>query len=390
MRFPLTAEYTADRVAERLNLLDFRLPGERRRSYKHTKVTAREAKEEGMLAQVLRRSGLRMAAMGFVALVGLAGGGIRAAAQPGLPRTSFARLGVEEKPDPKSEIGGLHSKFVDVNGVRARYYEAGAGEPMVMIHGGFTAGSSTANVFSRNLAGLAKRFHVFAVDRLASGMSGNPLKDDDYTYQGDVDFIYGFMQALNLGPVHLVGHSAGGAIALYLAIEHPEAAKTLTILAMGPENPYPDANDKPRLDLSKCPDQSQYEGLQCRVAMLAWLPNTFDEEYWNADKFMATLPKSKEARAKLNAGAGRSFDFPTFKQKMLDKVRDEGPLQMPVLLVAGKNDVLDWGLNDATAKLRGERGLFEIIATKNTKVQMIVITNGGHFMYREHPDEFNA
>src|SRR5437879_12405097 len=96
----------------------------------------------------------------------------------------------EEKPDPRSEIGGLQSKFVDVNGVQARYYEAGAGEPMVMIHGGFTAGSSTANVFSRNIEGLAKRFHVFAVDRLASGMSGNPLKGDDYTHQGDGDFSY--------------------------------------------------------------------------------------------------------------------------------------------------------------------------------------------------------
>src|SRR5579863_7726888 len=316
---------------------------------------------------------VRMAVVAAAALLALATG-MTAAAQ--------------EKPDPKSEIGGLHSKFVDVNGVKARYYEAGSGEPMVMIHGGSTAGSSTANVFSRNIAGLAQHFHVFAVDRLASGMSGNPLRDDDYTYQGDVDFIYGFIQALNLGPVHLVGHSSGGAVALYLATEHPDIARTLTIMAMGPENPYPDS--KPRLDLSKCPDQSQYEGLQCRVAMLAWLPNTFDEEYWNADKYMATLPKSKEARAKLNAGAGRSFDFPPFKQKMLDKVREEGVLQMPVLLVAGKNDVLDWGVNDETAKLRGEMGLFDIIAAKNTKVQMIVITNGGHFMYREHPDEFNS
>jgi 2-hydroxy-6-oxonona-2,4-dienedioate hydrolase len=329
-----------------------------------------------MLAQGLRVSGLRMTVLALAGLLGMAFGDVRAAAQ--------------DKPDPRSEIGGLHSKFVDVNGVKARYYEAGSGEPMVMIHGGFTAGSSTANVFSRNIAGLAQHFHVFAVDRLASGMSGNPLKDDDYTYQGDVDFVYGFIQALNLGPVHLVGHSAGGAIALYLAIEHPDAARTLTILAMGPENPSPAADNKTRLDLSKCPDQSQYEGLQCRVAMLAWLPTTFDEEYWSADKFMATLPKSKDARGKLNAGAGRSFDFPAFKQKMLDKVRDEGVLQMPVLLVAGKNDVLDWGVNDETAQLRGERGLFDIIAAKNTKVQMIVITNGGHFMYREHPEEFNA
>src|SRR4029077_10177660 len=115
-----------------------------------------------MLAQGLRMPGLRIAALALVALLGLAGGGVKAAAQ--------------EKPDPKSEIGGLHSKFVDVNGVQARYYEAGPGEPMVMIHGGFTAGSSTANVFSRNIAGLAQHFHVFAVDRLASGMSGNPRK----------------------------------------------------------------------------------------------------------------------------------------------------------------------------------------------------------------------
>ena len=332
-----------------------------------------------MPADDSRNFAVRMAAVLGAGLLALAAG--IAAAAP---------AAAQDRPDPRSEIGGLRSQFVEVNGVKARYYEAGTGEPMVMIHGGFTAGSSTANVFSRNIAGLAKRFHVFAVDRLASGMSGNPLKDDDYTYQGDVDFIYGFIQALKLGPVHLVGHSAGGAIALYLAIEHPEIAKTLTIMAMGPENPPASADGKTRLDLSKCPDQSQYEGLQCRVAMLAWLPTTFDEEYWSADKFMANLPKSKEARARLNAGAGKSFDFAAFKQKMLDKVRDEGALQMPVLLVAGKNDVLDWGPDDPTAQLRGERALFDIIAAKNTKVQMVIITNGGHFMYREHPDEFNA
>lgn len=321
-----------------------------------------------------RIRGFWVAGIALTAFPILAGHGIAARAQ--------------DNPDPRSEVGGLHSKFVDVSGVKARYYEAGNGEPMVMIHGGSTAGSSTANVFSRNIDGLARHFHVFAVDRLASGMSGDPLNDSDYTYQGNVDFIYGFIKALNLGPVHLVGHSSGGAVAMYLAVEHPEVAKTLTIMAMGPENPFPD--EKTRLDLSKCPDQSQYEGLQCRVAMLAWLPNTFDEEYWNADRFMATLPKSREARNRINAGAGRSFDFDSFKQKMLDKLRDEGPLQMPVLLVAGKNDVLDWGVNDATAKLRGEMALFDIIAAKNAKVQMIIIANGGHFMYREHPEEFNG
>ena len=63
-----------------------------------------------MLARGLRMLGFRIAALALAALLGLAGGGIKAAAQ--------------EKPDPRSEIGGLHSKFVDVNSVKARYYEA--------------------------------------------------------------------------------------------------------------------------------------------------------------------------------------------------------------------------------------------------------------------------
>ncbi|MGH9679679.1 MAG: alpha/beta fold hydrolase [Candidatus Acidiferrales bacterium] len=296
----------------------------------------------------------------------------------------------QEKPDPRSEIGGLHSKFANVNGIPARYYELGQGEPMVLVHGGFTAGSSTANVFSRNLPGLAKRFHVYAVDRLGSGMSGNPIEDLQYSYQGDVDFIYNFIQTLKLGKVHLVGHSAGGAICLYLAIQHPEIARTLTILAAGPEDP-PRPPSRLASMLKRCPDQTNYEGLKCRVTELAWLPSTFDDEYWKADEYMSDLQKSIAARAKLRAGVGESPKAAAaYRDNMLERARTEGLLQMPVLLVAGKNDVLDWGENDATAQLQGEIGLFDVIAAKNTKVQMFIFNNAGHFMYREHPAEFNA
>jgi pimeloyl-ACP methyl ester carboxylesterase len=296
----------------------------------------------------------------------------------------------EAKPD--ASIGGLKAKFVDVKGVKTRYYEMGQGEALVMIHGGSMAGSSTANVFSRNIPGLAKHFHVFAVDRLASGMTGNPLEDKDYNYAAEAEFIYQFIQTLKLGAVHLVGHSAGGGIAFFMAIEHPQAVKTLVIIASGPEDPNV-ISGPTRLDaaLPKCPDQSQYEGLRCRVTILAWLPNTFDDEYWEADAFMAAQPKTKEARAKLNAGAGeplRTKEFPTYREKMFARVR-EGALLMPVLLYAGKNDVLDWGVNDETAKLQRELALFDIIATKSSKLRMIIQSNSGHFMYREYPEQFN-
>lgn len=293
---------------------------------------------------------------------------------------------------PDGSIGGLSAKFIDVNGVKTRYYEYGKGEPMVLIHGGSTAGSSTANVWSRNIPGLAKRFHVFAVDRLASGLTANPPDDNDYTPQGDVDHVYHFIQTLKLGPVHLVGHSAGGGIAFYLAVEHPEVVKTLTIVAHGPESPAAsDGPTKLQPELKKCPDQSQYEGLRCRVEKLAWLPTTFEDEYWEADRYMATLPKSREARDKINAGAGQAFrkNFSAWRDKIWDRVRKDGALQVPILMYAGKDDVLDWGVDDPTAKLTGELGMFDILAAKNDRLQMIVVPNGGHFMYREYPEVFN-
>ena len=177
---------------------------------------------------------------------------------------------------------------------------------------------------------------------------------------------------------------------LYLALEHPEIVRTMTIMAVGPENP-PQPQTKLVNMLKKCPDQSQYEGLKCRVYELAWLPTTFEDAYWKADEFMANLPKSKEAQMKLRSGAGESQQAAAaYRDKMLARITNEGKLQMPVLMVAGKNDVLDWGESDPTAQLKGEMALFDLIAAKNTKVQMFVVNNGGHFMYREHPEEFNS
>ena len=290
--------------------------------------------------------------------------------------------------NPDATIDGLKAKFIEVNGVRTRYFEYGQGEPLVMIHGGAQAGATTANVFSRNIPGLAKRFHVFAIDRLACGLTGNPKEDTDYNQQGEVDFIYAFIRTMKLGQVHLIGHSAGGGLVFYLAVQHPEIVRTLTILAMGPEDP-PAGPSKLDPLLKKCADQTQYAGLKCRLGLLAWLPDTFPNEYWEADQSMSDLPKSKEARAKLAAGVGKLPDFPAWRQKQWDRVQKDGVLQMPVLMVAGKNDIMDWGENDATAKLQGELGLFDIVASRNVKVQMIVYNNGGHFMYREHPEQFN-
>jgi pimeloyl-ACP methyl ester carboxylesterase len=134
-----------------------------------------------------------------------------------------------------------------------------------------------------------------------------------------------------------------------------------------------------------------YEGLRCRVEALAYSPATFEPEYWTADQMMATQPKSREARATIAANEKsnpQSSQQPAYRDGLLEKARS-GALQVPILLVAGKQDVLDWRKDEPTASLRGELGFFDVVGAKNPKVTMIIFNEGGHFMYREHPELMN-
>jgi hypothetical protein len=51
----------------------------------------------------------------------------------------------------------------------------------------------------------------------------------------------------------------------------------------------------------------------------------------------------------------------------------------------------DWGVSlGGTARLKGEMALYDLIVVKNSKAQLFVFNNVGHFMSREHSEEFNA
>ena len=59
-------------------------------------------------------------------------------------------------------------KYVDVNGIRTRYLEAGTGEPLLLVHGGGFGRcyNASANDWDLNIDGFAKSFHVFAIDKI--------------------------------------------------------------------------------------------------------------------------------------------------------------------------------------------------------------------------------
>jgi 2-hydroxy-6-oxonona-2,4-dienedioate hydrolase len=281
------------------------------------------------------------------------------------------------------EVAGLRAQFADVNGIRTRYYEMGEGEPMVLVHGEGWSGHSSANVWSKDIPLFAKRFHVFAPDKLGSGMTDNPKDDNDLNIQGEVDQLYDFIRLMKLGTVHLVGQGRGGGCVFFLALQHPEVVRDLVIVDSN--RAAPESASTREEALSNCPKEPDWEAWKCRSRAISYMPDdVFDDEYFIAGKYMSLLPKSLETAEKLKAGAGGELatakGFNQWKTEWYERIRKEGVLQMPVLIY--------WGLNDPVSPVANGQALHDLIARQNPRVRMVTADKAGHFLFREYPEEF--
>jgi 2-hydroxy-6-oxonona-2,4-dienedioate hydrolase len=304
-------------------------------------------------------------------------------------------------------VAGLTPRLIDVfppavlrdnetpttAGIRTRYYEAGdsRNEPMVLIHGGGWSGQDSANIWSKNIPGLAKRFHVLAPDKLGSGLTANPLSDSDYTIQAEVEHMFQFVETKKLGRVHLVGQGRGGACALFLTVAHPEIVRTLTIvnsLTAAPVGP----NGLEEI-IAKCPPGPGMAAWQCLLQAISVRPEeTFDDAFWAAARSMANLPKSREAESKMKGRPANGRDFDAWKQVVLERVQQGGLLQTSKADLPGPPPpvLIYWGRNDPSAVMPLGWALFDVVATQNPAARMITANDAGHFLFREEPEEFNT
>lgn len=109
-------------------------------------------------------------------------------------------------------------------GATARIIEAGAGKPLLLIHGV----GMRAEAWGPQIAALAADHRVIAVDMPGHGES-DPLPGDprlpDY-----VAWAARVIEALELGPVSVAGHSMGSLIAGGLAVERPDLVARAALL----------------------------------------------------------------------------------------------------------------------------------------------------------------
>jgi 2-hydroxy-6-oxonona-2,4-dienedioate hydrolase len=279
----------------------------------------------------------------------------------------------------------IDEKFIDVNGIRTRYFEKGAGPIVVLFHGGHFGSHDAADCaedWSLNFDGLAQWFHVYAVDKIGQGYTDNPKRDEDYTMATVVQHAYDFLKVLGLRRVHPVGHSRGAYLVARLTLEHPELFDSCILVDTNTLAPGISKNEtvmanppKPRLSR-----ESQRWVLQ----KYSYGFEHISEEWLDVMMNVAALPKYREAVKKMEEVGLRTTCFLPHlarqKDETLGLIRDRG---------FGRPTLLAWSYNDPTATIDQGHALFDLIARATPDARMYIFNRAGHFSYREHPVEFN-
>lgn len=117
--------------------------------------------------------------------------------------------------------------FLEVAGARLHYLDQGSGPAVVMIHG--LAGQ--AKHFTHSLVDkLAADHRVIVVERPGSGWS-EAAPGASHALRAQAAVIAAFIRKLGLERPLVVGHSLGGAVALALALDHPDVVGGLALIA---------------------------------------------------------------------------------------------------------------------------------------------------------------
>ena len=117
--------------------------------------------------------------------------------------------------------------WMEVLGNDIYYVEAGAGQPLLFLHGMSSCGEAWWQQFEH----FAKDYRVIAYDSVNHGHSSNSPRDEPETDR--TDELEGVLAALEIEEPILSGNSMGGATILRWAARHPGDAKALVVSGMG-------------------------------------------------------------------------------------------------------------------------------------------------------------
>ncbi|RZU74403.1 2-hydroxy-6-oxonona-2,4-dienedioate hydrolase/4,5:9,10-diseco-3-hydroxy-5,9,17-trioxoandrosta-1(10),2-diene-4-oate hydrolase [Micromonospora kangleipakensis] len=252
--------------------------------------------------------------------------------------------------------------------------ERGAGEAVVLLHGGGPGASGMSN-YARNVDALAQRFRVIVPDLPGYGRSSKHIDQSDPF--GDLaGAVRGLLDALGIDRAHLVGNSYGGAAALRLTLDRPDRVGRLVLMGPGgigttrrPPTPglkrllaYYGGEGPTRAKLERfIRADLVYDGTAVPAEMIE-------------ERYQASIDPEVVANPPLRRPAGLRTLL------RMDLLRDKR------LSGAATPTLVLWGADDKVNRPSG--GL--LLAERMPRCDQYLVARTGHWVQWERPDLFNS
>jgi pimeloyl-ACP methyl ester carboxylesterase len=213
----------------------------------------------------------------------------------------------------------LEDKYVKANGFDIRYIEKGEGPPLICLHG--LNAQISGDQWIVNIDALSKVARVICPDLPGWGLSSLP--PEGCSYEGFIETIREFCDALGLDVVDIAGQSMGGWLAALYPYRYPERVRRLILVGNAGLNPSP-----PNVAQTfEVPDRDRVRASLVRE----WGANVeITEAMLDEQERRMQLPGRKQS----NEAVLHAVHDPALREKW--GLRDKLPgMQLPVLVVWG-------------------------------------------------------
>jgi 3-oxoadipate enol-lactonase len=248
--------------------------------------------------------------------------------------------------------------LVEIGKITINVAEAGAGPPIMLVHGIGLRGEGWIN----QIPVFAERYRVVTVDLRGFGRSSKPTAPGAYVLDRFADDLIAVAEKLGIAPFHYVGSSLGGFIGQTIAIRRPELLRSLVLCHTASVSSIPARVREVRLRTLRDKPMTYYAHLVANQALAAHIRPAVHEWLCNI-----IADNDREVYAQAFIEALEDFDVR----------RQIGALRIPTLVLVGELDrVIPPAAGRKTAAL--------IPGAK-----LVTIDGVGHVSYVEQPQEFN-
>jgi aminoacrylate hydrolase len=249
---------------------------------------------------------------------------------------------------------------LDAAGCDINFEVHGDGEPVMLL----TGLSGNGSGWGSQIESFSRDFLTIVPDHPGAGLSGNP--SEGFSISNHAAAMAELIRHLGCGPAHLVGSSTGGAIALVMALDHPDVVRSVALTSA-----WARSDDHFRHQFAVRKDVLETMGKRAyaeTTALFLFSPRFFRDSYPVVAGWVTSVADGASDPANMSA----RIDM-ILAHDCLDRL---GSIEVPTLVLVGRDDVCT------------PPQLSEELA-EHIPGAVLTVMDGGHLIYKEAPTEFH-